>query len=61
MIRLCFVVQTPDEGNVGHVALESGPLDCFKSGVPRRQYVIGVILNDVVGDRTSIAVNHHGQ
>jgi hypothetical protein len=46
----------PDEGNVGHVALESGPLDCFKSGVPRRQYVIDMILNDVVGDRTSIAV-----
>ena len=41
---------------MGHVALESGPLDCFKSGVPRRQYVIDMILNDVVGDRTSIAV-----
>jgi hypothetical protein len=54
VIRLFLIVEVAHAGNVRCVAVSSGPVDCFLLGLEGRQYVVGVIFNDEIGNRTSV-------
>jgi hypothetical protein len=54
VVRLLFIIQVTDTGGQRCVALATRPHDCFVPGLEGGEHVVGIVLNDVVGNRASV-------
>jgi hypothetical protein len=53
VVRLLLVVEMANAGDVRRVAILLGPINCFVLSLEARKRMIGVVFNDIVGNRAS--------